>query len=189
MKILEYIDWETVAKLPQTQLQRLFHGRGFRYADYTHINIDWLSSVVLIILYKEVDRVQLDDLSEELLAKLTEIGFDVKSIQVQFRCRDFAPTEILFGEEITALVGIENKLKYHIDLGTKQNYGIYMDMKNGREWLQENSQNKRVLNLFSYTCAFSNAAIEGGASQVVNLDMSKAALAVGRENHRSTITI
>jgi 23S rRNA (cytosine1962-C5)-methyltransferase len=57
-------------------------------------------------------------------------------------------------------------------------------MKNGRNWLRENASNKSVLNLFSYTCAFSNAAIAGGASKVVNLDMSKAALAVGRDNHR-----
>ena len=57
-------------------------------------------------------------------------------------------------------------------------------MKNGRSWLRENASGKSVLNLFSYTCAFSTAAIAGGALSVVNLDMSKAALAVGRDNHR-----
>jgi len=41
-----------------------------------------------------------------------------------------------------------------------------------------------VLNLFAYTCAFSVAALQGGAAQVVNLDMSPAALAVGQQNHR-----
>jgi len=184
MKILEYVAWDDVSLLPETEMQRLFHGRGFRYERYSHVNIDWLSPVVLIILYKEVDPNWLEKLSVELLAKLKKIGFDVKSIQVQFRCRDFSPTDILFGEAITATRGGENGLKYHIDLGTKQNYGIFLDMKNGREWLQKNSKDKRVLNLFSYTCAFSNAAVEGGAAQVINLDMSKAALAVGRENHR-----
>ena len=41
-----------------------------------------------------------------------------------------------------------------------------------------------MLNLFAYTCGFSVAAIAGGAEDVVNLDMSRAALARGRDNHR-----
>ncbi len=184
MKILEHINWADVVSLPKNELQRLLHGRGFCFPDYTYINIDWLSPVILIILYKEVEEEWLHKLSEQLLKKMTDLGFTVKSIQAQYRCREFAPTEILFGEAITDLVAPENDLKYKINLGSKQNYGIFLDMKNGRQWVQENSQNKRVLNLFSYTCAFSNAAIAGGAEQVINLDMSKAALAVGRDNHR-----
>lgn len=184
MKILEHINWDDVVRPSKNELQRLLHGRGFRFPEYTYINIDWLSPVILIILYKEVEDSWLHKLSEQLLEKMTALGFSVKSIQVQYRCREFAPTELLFGETITDLVAVENSLKYKINLGSKQNYGLFLDMKNGRKWVQEHSQNKRVLNLFSYTCAFSNAAIAGGAAQVVNLDMSKAALAVGRDNHR-----
>lgn len=184
MKILEYINWEKVALLPKNELQRLLHGRGFCFADCTHINIDWLSPVLLIILYKETDNSWLDKLSEQLLEKMIALGFAVQSIQVQYRCREFSPTDVLFADAITDFVAPENNLKYKINLGSKQNYGIFLDMKNGRHWVQENSHNKRVLNLFSYTCAFSVAAIAGGAKQVINLDMSKAALAVGRDNHR-----
>lgn len=184
MKIVENINWQTVASHPENEMRRLLHGRGFRFADCEHINIDWLSSVILIILYKEVSKEALQLLSKQLLEQMTEIGFTVKSIQVQFRCRDFAPTDILYGEPITDLIAVENGLNYKINLGSKQNYGIFLDMKNGRKWLQSNSLDKSVLNLFSYTCAFSNAAIAGGAKLVINLDMSKAALAVGRDNHR-----
>ena len=55
---------------------------------------------------------------------------------------------------------------------------------NGRQWVQEHAQGLKVLNLFSYTCAFSVAAMKGGATEVVNIDMSKGALAIGRENHQ-----
>jgi 23S rRNA (cytosine1962-C5)-methyltransferase len=184
LKLLEHIDWVNVKTLPESELQRLFHGRGFHYPDCSHINIDWLSPVILIILYKEENGEWLATLCDNLRAKMDEIGFTVKSVQVQYRCRNFAPTEVLWGENITDFVALENKLKYKINLGTNQNYGIFLDMKNGRSWLRENSLGKSVLNLFSYTCAFSTAAIAGGASSVVNLDMSKAALAVGRDNHR-----
>jgi len=168
----------------EKEMFRLFHGRGFCYPEYQHINIDWLAPVVLIILYKEEDQQWLAQLSAFLLAELTAKGFKVQSIQVQFRCRDLAPTQVLYGEELNDYSACENGLAYKISLGKNQNYGIFLDMKNGRSWLRENSKNKRVLNLFSYTCALSAAAIAGGAEQVVNLDMSKAALAVGRDNHR-----
>lgn len=168
----------------ENEMSRLFHGRGFYYPEYQHINIDWLAPVVLVILYKEENEQWLAELSDFLLAEMSARGFAVKSIQVQFRCRDLAPTMLLYGEEITEYVAAENALSYKISLGKNQNYGIFLDMKNGRSWLKENSKNKRILNLFSYTCAFSAAAIAGGAEQVVNLDMSKSALAVGRDNHR-----
>ena len=184
MNILEHINWSAIKALPETELQRLYHGRGFHHPESSHVNIDWLSPVILIILYKEESKEWLTALSDDLLAKMSEIGFAVKSVQVQYRCRDFAPTELLWGEVVTDFVSFENELKYNINLGTNQNYGLFLDMKKGREWVFNNSKDKNVLNLFSYTCGFSNVAIAGGASQVVNLDMSKAALSVGRENHR-----
>ena len=42
----------------------------------------------------------------------------------------------------------------------------------------------KVLNLFAYTCAFSVVALQAGARQVVNLDMSHGALAIGQHNHQ-----
>jgi 23S rRNA (cytosine1962-C5)-methyltransferase len=52
-----------------------------------------------------------------------------------------------------------------------------------RRWLRAVAENRRVLNLFSYTCAFSVAALAGGAKNVVNNDMSKPALDWGKKNH------
>lgn len=46
----------------------------------------------------------------------------------------------------------------------------------GRYWVKENSKDKSVLNLFAYTCAFSVVALNGGATEVINKDMSKGAL-------------
>lgn len=95
-----------------------------------------------------------------------------------------APVECVLGEPIQRTVVTESALKYHIELGLAQNTGLFLDMRNGRDWVKAHAQNKNVLNLFSYTCGFSVAAIAGGAKQVVNVDLSKASLAKGRENHR-----
>ncbi|WP_200821336.1 class I SAM-dependent methyltransferase [Oceanicoccus sp. KOV_DT_Chl] len=87
------------------------------------------------------------------------------------------------GHSIKALA-VEQGMTFELTLGGKQNIGFFLDMAPGREWLKQRSQGMKVLNLFSYTCSFSVAAIAGGAKTVVNADMSRAALNVGRHNHR-----
>ena len=160
--------------------QRLFHGRGHAYPELEHVNIDWVAPALIITLYAEVERDWLETLCQELAALFPEC----ESLQVQYRCRPKAPFEVMQGSELTQLTAVENELKYHISLGRAQNTGLFLDIANGRTWVKENSQDKNVLNLFSYTCAFSVAAIAGGAQRVVNIDMAKGALSTGRDNHR-----
>jgi 23S rRNA (cytosine1962-C5)-methyltransferase len=163
-----------------TDCQRLFHGRGHAYPELSHVNVDWFSPIVLITLYQEVDDAWLSEQVSGLQVLIPECV----SIQVQFRSRKFAPSEVFWGEEISELRTQEHGLKYHISLGKAQNSGLFLDMGNGREGVKNNSEGKNVLNLFAYTCAFSVAAIAGGAKQVINIDMSKSSLSKGRENHK-----
>ncbi len=167
--------------VPNTlDVQRLFHGRGHAYLGFEHVSIDWLNPVVLITLYKAMPEELLLPLAEKLLAEV--VGSS--SVQVQYRYVPKAPIELLLGEPVRQTVVEESGLKYHISLGRAQNTGLFLDMVNGRHWVMEHAQGKTVLNLFAYTCGFSVAAIAGGASKVVNLDMSRASLSMGRENHR-----
>ncbi|KAL7541360.1 hypothetical protein ACHAXR_011320 [Thalassiosira sp. AJA248-18] len=78
----------------------------------------------------------------------------------------------------------QNKFLVHLAKG--QNHGLFLDMAMGRRWLQQkciNGEVSSVLNLFAYTCAFSIAALNGGAQKVVNVDMSHGALKVGQRSH------
>ncbi len=163
-----------------TQAQRLFHGRGHAYPGLHHLTIDWLPPVLLITLFSAEDKAAVEALSQSLLKALP----NCKSVQLQQRYHLAGPTELIWGEPIQQLQIQENNLKFHISLGKARNTGLFLDMKNGRQWVESNSGNKRVLNLFSYTCAFSVAAIAGHARSVLNVDMSRAALNTGRENHR-----
>lgn len=167
------------------ETQRLFHGRGHAYPGLEHVNIDWIAPAIIITLYAEVERDWLEDLCSALTILLPECEY----LQVQYRCRPGAPFEqikgdLIDGEPLSELVAVEKGLKYHISLGRAQNTGLFLDIANGRSWIKDNSQGKNVLNLFSYTCAFSVAALAGGAQRVVNIDMAKGALSTGRENHR-----
>lgn len=162
------------------EAQRLFHGRGHAHPGLEHVCIDWLPPVALITLYTKESRDELDVLTEHLVSLIP----DCRSVQVQSRYERLGPVDVLFGESIERLVVEESELSYQLQLGSNRNTGLFLDMKNGRDWVRANSKGRSVLNLFSYTCGFSVAAVEGGAEQVVNVDMSSPALAVGRENHR-----
>jgi len=163
-----------------TDCQRLFHGRGHAYENLSHVNVDWLSPVILITLYQAVDKYWLLTQAKALQRLICEC----RSVQVQRRYEKLSPTQILLGDDIDKTVVTENGLSYHIELGKAQNSGLFLDMSNGRAWIKEHAQDQNVLNLFAYTCAFSIAATAGGASKVVNIDLSKASLSKGRENHQ-----
>ena len=172
---------------PPNELRRLFHGRGQCFEGLEQITIDWLQGQLVIALFKEQSEGFVQELEDRLRALAEMDAWNQAkgtAILLQHRYQELAPTQVIWGEENTFPVIEENGLKYQLELKKNQNMGIFLDMRYGRKWVQENSDGKSVLNLFAYTCGFSVAAIAGGATQVVNLDMAKASLGRGRDNHR-----
>ena len=174
---------KNIALLDLQQCHRIFHGRGHAYQGLEHINVDWLSPVILITLYQAVDQKWLNQQVSDLIA-VGQFSHQLRSIQVQHRYQKYAPIDILWGDKIEHTIVEEHQLKYHIQLGQSQNIGLFLDMANGRKWLIDHAQNTNILNLFAYTCAFSIAGLAGGANQIVNIDMAKASLSKGRDNHK-----
>ncbi len=162
------------------QAQRVFHGRGHVYEGLNHVTIDWLPPVLLITLFAPEPNSEIEALADKLLLLFPRC----KSVQLQHRYELSGPIDVIKGDMIQHLVITESNLQFNISLGQARNTGLFLDMKNGRDWVQSQSKNKRVLNLFSYTCGFSVAAIAGLAKSVLNVDMSSPALNVGRDNHR-----
>ena len=160
--------------------RRLFHGRGQCYEGLAYINVDWFAPVLLITLYQQPDSADW----VLLLAGLEPLAGTVDCVLVQRRYLRGAPIETVWGQLPEQPLAAEQGLHYALAFGGKQNIGFFPDMAPGRQWLAQRAENKRVLNLFAYTCSFSVAAIHGGASCVLNIDMSRAALEVGRRNHR-----
>ena len=160
--------------------RRLFHGRGHFFPGYEDIVIDWFSPVVLVTLYKQRDEVWL----ERLVVMLrSQIG-TLEAVILQKRYFQDSPSHILFGELPAEINAVESGLNYRLRLNSAQNIGFFIDMAQGRDLVKKISVGKKVLNLFSYSCGFSVAALAVGASQVVNLDMNRGALELGRLNHR-----
>lgn len=59
---------------------------------------------------------------------------------------------------------------------------LFLDLRSGRAAVQQLARDRRVLNLFAYTCGVGVVAAAAGASTVLNVDFAQSALAVGRQN-------
>ncbi len=162
------------------EFKRVFHGRGNFYEKFNFLTVDSIDKILFIVFFEEIEK----SLEEQLLTFLNEIyeKNDFEVLILQRRYLNNAENEVLKGELKQENYLIENNLKYSINFYNK-NIGFFGDMKNGREYILNNSKDKKVLNLFSYTCAFSVCAIKGGAKEVINVDMAKNALTTGRINH------
>lgn len=160
--------------------RRLFHGRGHCFTGFDDLVIDYYPPIVLVILYRERPEQWLKELTELLLRALPSAP---QGIVLQERFRAGAPSRLLYGVLPDAVEAQEDGLRYRLRLGDAQNVGFFPDMAVGRRLLRERARDKRILNLFAYSCSFSVAALVGGAEQVINLDMNRGALDLGRLNH------
>ena len=77
---------------------------------------------------------------------------------------------------------LENNLRFKVNWLKGQKTGFFIDQRRNREILQSFSLNRSILNLFSYTGAFSVYALEGGATNVDSVDVSKEAIQTLEEN-------
>ncbi|MNX60208.1 Ribosomal RNA large subunit methyltransferase I [compost metagenome] len=92
-------------------------------------------------------------------------------------------TGVLWGEAPPSDLSIqEGPYRLNVDIVTGQKTGFFLDQRPNRLKLGELSKGKRVLNCFSYSGGFSMAAAVGGASEVVSVDISAEAIALGEAN-------
>ncbi len=162
------------------EFKRIFHGRGNYYSDFNYLTIDSIDKILFIVLFEELD----EKIEKKFLEMINKVFNDSihETLVLQRRYLNKSPCEVLSGNLSENNIAIENSIKYKISF-TNKNIGFFPDMKVGHDYILKNAKNKNVLNLFSYTCAFSLSASKAGAKNIVNVDMSKGALTIGRENH------
>lgn len=66
----------------------------------------------------------------------------------------------------------ENGARFELRADMGQSPGLFLDQRENRLWVRENARGKKVLNLFSYTGAFSVNAALGDAAEICTVDVS-----------------
>lgn len=185
---------DAIAQMPfATDAQRIFHGRGGRYPGCEQIVLDAFPPVLLLTSFAPLDEAQLKVIGDALAQRWLQIAPADQPLNWVFQSR--APgcqgdTRVMAGALPEPHVVTENGAQYLVHLARGQNHGLFLDMAAGRDWVRQQvaahprPERMKVLNLFAYTCAFSVVAKRAGAGQVLNMDMSKGALATGQHNHQ-----
>lgn len=104
--------------------------------------------------------------------------FERNNVWIQNRSENYAgqlpPSHFYELNDFTNLTIQEFGIKYNISLGKQYDHGLYTDMASVRKKMTPYFENaKRVLNLFSYTGAFSLYAMKNGCEHVTTVDLSQ----------------
>ena len=177
---------DAVARMPVPEhAERVFHGRGGLFPGCEHLLLDWFAPVWLLTSFRDLDETSLMQVHEALARRWHALGRS-DALNWVYQCRDqgSACTRLMAGQVPEPHVVQERGSLYRVHLLRGQNHGLFLDMAKGRDWIRLNARGCKVLNLFAYTCSFSVVALQAGAAEVVNLDMSAGALAIGQHNHR-----
>jgi 23S rRNA G2069 N7-methylase RlmK/C1962 C5-methylase RlmI len=82
----------------------------------------------------------------------------------------------------TAFAVPEGDLRFWVDLSNHLDTGLFLDRRRLRSVLRDMAKDRRVLNLFAYTCSFSVCAAASGAQSVDSVDLSNTYLDWGGWN-------
>jgi 23S rRNA (cytosine1962-C5)-methyltransferase len=168
------------------QIARVFHGRGRFFPSLEDINIEWYPPVLFVQCYEET----LSDDCKAALQQVFEAHSSIETVLLQSRPWPDVDNEILFSRCATPVTlplefdsSLDKDIKCKVSLGANRNTGVFPDMRSGWDWVKAHTEDKRVLNLFSYTSIFSLFALSGGAKKVVNIDMCGSATKTAKANH------
>ncbi len=173
---------------------RLFHGRGGLHPGCEHLSLDVYPPVWVLTSFQPLTDGELATVHSALAQRWGTLQSSPGTSQPLtwvYQCRHSGvphgqDTRLMAGTVPDPHVVTEAGARYAVHVLRGQNHGLFLDMAEGRRWVREHAATHRgltVLNLFSYTCAFSVAALLGGARRVVNVDMAQGAIAIGQHNH------
>ncbi|HNX69604.1 MAG TPA: class I SAM-dependent rRNA methyltransferase [Candidatus Omnitrophota bacterium] len=166
---------------PQTTAYRLIHSEG-----------DFLSGLIVDV-YGDFLIVQFltagMDVRKDMIVNALRENFPQHSIyeksdgEVRKREGLQASSGVLAGSEPPAAIDIlENGLGFGVDIRGGQKTGFFLDQRDNRAMVRDLSAGRRALNCFAYTGGFSVYAAKGGAVEVVSVDSSATAVALGKKN-------
>lgn len=181
-RIKEAIAWREQAGLAEVgDAYRLVHAEG---DGLPGVAVDRLGDYILVYKYARVVDAYLDHVVSALAQQL-----DPKAIYLQDRVRPVTPEErrpgaaLMHGSAAPPEIEVvEDGLRYVVDVTAPVSPGLFIDLRQGRQWCEAMAKGRRVLNLFSFTGSLGLRALRGGASAVVNVDAAARSHAKCRQN-------
>jgi 23S rRNA (cytosine1962-C5)-methyltransferase len=120
------------------------------------------------------------DILKEIFGDRLKAIYD-KSVEPTRHESRVTRNEFLFGNTNPVIIN-ETGHKFVVDIEKGQKTGFFLDQRSNRMFAQFYGKEKKVLNAFCYSGAFSVYALKGGATMVHSIDSSKQAMEWTNEN-------
>jgi 23S rRNA (cytosine1962-C5)-methyltransferase len=168
--------------------------------DLPGLIIDWYNGVVVIQTHNPgMHRIKKDlvNILQEIYGKRLTAVYDKSSDTMNVSSSEEMKNSVLgpassgttetygnqylFGSYASDII-METGHSFKVDWEKGQKTGFFLDQRSNRMFAQYYSKNKKVLNAFCYSGAFSVYALKGGAAIVHSVDSSRQALQILEEN-------
>jgi len=163
------------AALENSTAYRLVNAEGDGVPGLT---VDRYGEFLMVQLYCNGWRVHLKTIARLLQELLEPLGIYEKTRPQKTRQLEAIGEDKNYGRLLQGVAApqqlevLENGLTFLVSLERGLNSGLFLDQRRNRRDLMSRVKGKRVLNLFSYTGAFSVAAASAGALHVTSVDVS-----------------
>ena len=160
---------------------RLFNGFTEGYPDLT---LDIYARTLVIHNYAD-DPVQNQTLIQEVTVymqnALNWLHAGILKVR-NGKTQEEKKGSLVFGDKPDRKIK-EHGLWYSINLTLNRDSSLYLDTRILRKWIMDHLKDKSVLNTFAYTGSFGVAALKGGASRVVQVDLNREFLNIAKESY------
>lgn len=172
------------AKRTQTNCFRIYD----REIPYYPLAIDYYDGRFCIHYFSpsRVSKEPLLELIEEVTLALCSL-FGVEKEQIYWRSRVRRKKMEQYEKVDEArefFTVMEYGVLFKVNLKDYLDTGLFLDHRETRRMVAALSENKRMLNLFAYTCSFSVHAAKAGAAYTKSVDLSNTYTEWGRDNFR-----
>ena len=167
-------------RVDATNAVRLIHAEG---DELSGLVVDLYNDVVVIeIANAGLDRLRalvVDAIQQRLSPRVIYFKNDIPARRLE----QLSTEGETIGEGGATTTVLENGLRFRVDPPSGQKTGFFLDQRENRALARTLAGGRRALNLFAYSGAFGVYAAAGGARSVENVDISPAAIELGRVNH------
>ena len=152
-----------------TTAYRLFNQEGDGFGGFTvdlyegYVVFSWYNSYVFSI-------------KNQIVAAFQQVFPEVAGAyeKIRFKGLDYESAHLYGAEAPAYFTVLENGVRYQVFMNDGLMTGIFLDQHEVRGSRVDGlASGKSLLNMFSYTAAFSVAAAMGGASQTTSVDLAK----------------
>ena len=157
---------------------RLFNGF---YEGFPDLVLDVYAQTLVVHDYSDIPNSNfIQEITNHIRASLNWLSTGILKTRNGATQKEKRGT-LLFGDNPDRKIK-EHGIWYALDLTMNRDASFYLDTRNLRKWIIDNTRGKSVLNTFAYTGSLGVAAVAGGASNVIQTDLNRQFLNLGKES-------